>query len=202
VIRASKSRVEGRPGTRTGQARRALRRQRGTLAGLTLCLAANGCLILDPIEFDDRQLPSHLDTPSPSGFARVPDVPESRCAGTLVQGMAFGVKVYDANTNEALTGRLIVNGGPNRNYVYTFAIPANGKYERGDVWQCAELERFDATCNHVELLVTSEFDSAFPYGTTDPFDVARMEWWVLGRARDTPNADPNDCARFPVGDEP
>ena len=126
---------------------------------------------------------------------------------SLVLLLAFVIypalySLYLSFTNEALTGRLIVNGGPNRNYVYTFAIPANGKYERGDVWQCAELERFDATCNHVELLVTSEFDSAFPYGTTDPFDVARMEWWVLGRARDTPNADPNDCARFPVGDEP
>jgi hypothetical protein len=162
-------------------------------------LCASGCLILDPIEFDDRQIPAHLDQLDPFTFTRVPDQPDPFCLGTpgdAMEGMVFSVRVSDANTSEPLEGRLIVNGGPSNNFVYNFHIPATGSYDRGPQRVCAALDRLNATCNRVELLVTSDWSNSFPYGTTDPNDVARVEWWVLGSVRDTPNADPNDCAKY------
>jgi hypothetical protein len=165
-------------------------------------VCASGCLILDPIEFDDRQIPAHLDQIDPFSFTRVPEQPDPFCMadgganGAKKPGMVFTIRVSDANTNEPLDGRIIVNGGPNTNFVDDFHVPATGSYDRGTVRVCAPLDWLKASCNRVEVLVTSDFSSSFPYGTTDPNDVAKVEWWVLGSVRDTPNADPNDCAKY------
>jgi hypothetical protein len=157
----------------------------------------SACLILEPIEFDDRQLPAHLDSPEPFTFAQVLDTPDLACEGLGIDGMLFSARVSDANANENLEGRLIVNGGVGGGEVVFVQISTSGTFDRGVHWGCVPREKLQRRCNRVEMLVTSAFSpDRFPYGTRDPNDVAKLEWWVLGPASSTPNADQSDCADY------
>src|SRR5688572_9087746 len=62
----------------------------------------SGCLILEPIEFDDRQLPSYLEPIEPYSFSRAPDTPETsdQNCESGDPGMLFRANVSDPNTTE------------------------------------------------------------------------------------------------------
>jgi hypothetical protein len=157
-------------------------------------LGLTGCLITTPTEFDDTALPAHLSGASPFSFSRVPPGIDPACGDDNSGWMEFRVDVSDANLNEPLVARLIVNGvradGTN--------IRVTGALAREPVSLCATLRELNRPCNRVEMVVTAAFDEQgdSPYTTRDPNDFSKVEWWVLGPASDLPNASSQDCAEL------
>ena len=158
-------------------------------------LALGGCLVTEPIQFDDTQLAAYLRNPRPYSFSRVPPVRDAACTGNdNGPFMAFSVDIVDANIDEVLSVRLYVNG----RWVEGAKVPVTGQAERGTVTLCATRGDVGEACNHVQMVVTSEFEErgANIYATVDPNDYAEVEWWVLSPALTSPFASQLECTRW------
>jgi hypothetical protein len=167
---------------------------------LTCCAGVSGCIVTDPIDYDEDNIPANLTAVSPLTFTRVPPTADIACMGNTENGlkdnMLFEVQVLDANLSDELIGRVLVNGDLNpSNLVEPIAI--SGKMDRGVISLCVRRDLLDQPCNRVEYLVSRGFTD-FPdyYTTRDRLDYAKVEWWVLGRAELHPTATANDCERL------
>lgn len=161
-------------------------RSRVAMFALTVC--TSGCLITEPIEFDDTKVPSHLFDPQPFSVSRV--VRGATCLNGE-PGQTFSFRISDANVNEQLVLRLIVNGRQQN----APSIPPTGQLERAPVTLCVRENLLRARCNRVEAIVSSAFkqNSADLHETEDENDYAWLEWWVLAPADIDPTATLEDC---------
>lgn len=172
-------------------------------AGWSAALAALacGCLVTDQAEFGEPNIPSTLEPLQPTSLARVPPDPNEECfpsseriddrtPADLTDWMVFAVKVTDANIEDQLEARLVVNGQD----VNAKEIAKTGKAYRGELRLCAKLRTLSEACNRVEMLVSSDFHvEGRPYRTRQEGDLARWEWSVFGLASDFPEIYPSDC---------
>jgi hypothetical protein len=169
-------------------ARRVARFETALCATLTL---AAGCLITEPIGFEVEQVPSHLSNPRPRSFIHVPPAADPACEVGF--WMAFSVDLSDANLTESLEARLFINGRIRA----TRNIPPTGQLARDPLVMCARKIHLEAACNHVELVVTSEFANSVDLDEPrDPADFTKVEWWILSSVAEVPVAGQDDCSRL------
>lgn len=167
-----------------------------------LVALASGCLVTDHPEYGEPIVPSNLVPLAPAGFTRVPSVADEECTNPsstpvtdrtrdLAEWMAFEVEVSDANVEDSLDARLVVNGRE----VSASEIPQTGEAYRGRLRICAKLRDLSsAACNRVEMLVSTGFHVVgAPYATRQPGDLARWEWWVMGPSEAYPEVKASDC---------
>ena len=159
------------------------------LLGL-VCLG-QGCLVTDDVNYNRLNAPPQLKKLKPSAFTAV----ISDCKGDDLkdQRMGFEVSVYDADVEDELLIRVLVE----HEFKDTYEVPLTGRPERDAFKYCMDLEDLNRGCSYVEIIVSSTFTDPAgnrdPYGTTDPTDLARVDWFVPGLAESYPEVGVSEC---------
>lgn len=148
------------------------------MAGLgALLWLAQACLVTEKIDYDRPNTPAQLLKRLPDDFKNVPSEKDPACQKGW---MEFRAAVRDVDVEDTLWGRLIIDHVS----VTTQRVLVSGAPQRDDFSFCVLQSNLIASCLHVELLVSREFSypqaETDPYATVDPFDVAKVEWWLLG----------------------
>lgn len=173
------------------------RAARGLLRGLWLLGAfavGTGCLVTERPDYTEENVPANVRVVSPSTFTRVPPERDPLCTSEEMW-MRFEAQVHDANLEDVLSGRVLVNGVRIAQSSVNAIVPT-GEEDRGVVPFCLSRGNLRRACNRVELLVSRQFDEGpTDYSTRDPNDFAKVEWWVLGPASEYPQVSADECER-------
>jgi hypothetical protein len=107
--------------------------------------------------------------------------------------MRFSVKVYDADVEDEMEMRVLVDGRSIR----TEQWPQTGRPDREPYEVCIDLSELERKCSHVEILASSQFTdpqgNRDVEGTREPQDIDRIEWWVLGKASEYAEVGVSEC---------
>ncbi len=153
-----------------------------------------GCLVTDKIEFDEENVPAIVTrTEQPRVFSRLKSEGDQLCMGDVgssTVAMAFVVNVADANIDDQLDVRAIVNG----QWVASATVPP-GTFNRGSQLLCVRNSALTSECNYVVIGVSRSFanNDSDPLTPREDDDLGTVDFWVLGRADDLPNATPEHC---------
>jgi hypothetical protein len=169
--------------------------------------------VTDKINFSEKNVPTQLTIVRPAPFTSMPAVPDPECSDANVvpnpsdddaAALFFKVEVADQNTDGELIGRLIVNGEVNHSRASPPKIAASGTYTRDPITICLSAKDLNRPCNHVEVLVSNDFDEGpgYPYKPSDPNDRAEVEWFVLGLAANSPDEMGEGCRALFDGGTP
>lgn len=167
-----------------------------------------GCLVIDPIEFEDENFPPTLvDHPSGTPIGRTVRIAVDEVQRTET---VFRVLVRDRNRGQELSSRYRVttridgNLDENAGDGPSFRIPETSNEAdieiriphselRGGAGQCARLDLFVSS----RFVETVEPERRFQPDTEG--DLATATWWIWQVSDEVPSIDPTTC---PVQDDP
>lgn len=169
---------------------------RGVLACMTgLVVASSGCLVTERLEFVEPNVAAILTPVAPVKFTWLSadlacETPTDSGMSGEPKQMRFEVTVADANEDDLLIGRVLVNG----RIVDRPEVEGGGKVQRENLSTCVEHARFTARCNYVVVAVSRRFqDSDDNLAVEEPGDLATVSFFVLRDGED--NVEPEDCER-------
>jgi hypothetical protein len=176
---------------RPGHGRRTL--QRALLAWLCL---AHGCLVTDDVNYDRPNSAPQLTKREPLDFSAVLSM--GNCMNGARPGMQFRVDVYDADVEDQVFLRVLVNEVKEANV----EVASNGQAMRPPHPElCIPISALEQNCSHVEILASSGFrdidGDQDPTGTKREHDLARVEWYLLGPATTHAEVGVSECQKKP-----
>jgi hypothetical protein len=152
---------------------------------LALVCLAQGCLVTTDVNYSRPNTPPHLGKEDPRDFAAV----VSDC--TDRDSMTFLVTVYDADVEDDVFIRVLVDGNEDR----TLSTSQTGKPDRDPVPFCVPINALDQECTHVEIIASNTFNDLDSFGTLDMPDMAHVEWWLVGPTGEYPEVGVQACQK-------
>jgi len=157
------------------------------LGALALAVSA-GCLVTEQFEFAANDSLPIAYIISPPSNTRVPAVSDPACAN----GMRFDANIVERDRGQDVWWRLAANGQfvTETQRLTSDALGTDVRALR----MCAPNNSLTKPCNHVQLLVTNIFESVQPPNPGAPdLNLVVLDWTVLGKSGEVPDAKPSDC---------
>jgi hypothetical protein len=159
-----------------------------------LASVGQGCLVTNNVDYDRPNTPALVTKILPMDFTAV----TQDCTTNNRPGMSFTVSVYDPDLIDKLFVRVFVNNET------PFTTRVSGTQAQRDPFtHCVPYEQLNVECSHVEVLVSNEFTEVtpadHPRDTADPYDVGRVEWWLVGPAETFPEVGVSNCQKTGQG---
>lgn len=170
----------------------------GLMAGASL---SGSCLVTNEFDFKAPDTPPTVVAVSPLGFDRVPSVNDKDCPDAPTPSLLFDFLVTEPDLQALVYARLYINGNPTPNPFQLSPDSGGSSTRRATKPICVPHTSFaDRLCNRVQLVVSKSFDDVIqasppPDGALNP-RVNTVQWFVLAKSQNAPDAVPSDCAQL------
>ena len=162
---------------------------------------SDGCLITNEFAFKTPDAPPTVVAVSPLGFDRVPIFNDRDCPDAPVPSVRFNFLVTEPDLQAAVWVRLYINGSPKLDPIPLDPDSEGTPTRRPTSPICVSQGEFDdRPCNRVQLVVSNIYSDATqssppPDGALNP-RVNTVQWFILAKSQNEPDAVPSDCARL------
>jgi hypothetical protein len=156
---------------------------------------AGSCLATNEFQFPTVNSLPVLAALSPPNFAHVAYFSDADCVDNH-EAMSFSTSVFEPVPGQSVYVHLFING---TQATATYQVKfAPGAEQRTTYSVCLPHTDLSHPCNRVQLIAAHDPNNVGPPpvdGLIDP-PYSRLEWTVLGKAKDNADAAPSDCSKL------
>lgn len=158
---------------------------------------SSSCLSTNEFAFPTVDTLPTLVAISPPDFARVGNFSDADC-GNVMDAMSFSASVFEPIPGQLVWVRFFINGSEAAG-LGTYNVKFDpGAEQRTTYGACLSHKLLSLPCNRVQLVAAHDYNELYSPpvdGLIDP-PYSRVEWTVLGQAKENADAAPSDCSKL------